>query len=202
MEARNIRDGWFLRPHGGLADSQEFVWSVRSESKKVLSLFADGASSCLLPLRRRDDSERDGSLNRYCFLRRRLRVRRRLDAAPRRAVGAPRRAFLFAGGSQNRLSLSLSLSFPLVAPLYLYRSIFLYLSALSAVAPGSSLDEGQDTRNLHLPEVVARHLRISVPDLPRIDESAAERSPRSKTSTATAPSRVSHFFMTDLRVYR
>lgn len=42
---------------------------------------------------------------------------------------------------------------------------------------GSSLDEGQDIRNLHLPEVVAAPSNF-VPDLPRIAEC---RSPRSET---------------------
>lgn len=42
---------------------------------------------------------------------------------------------------------------------------------------GSSLDEGQDIRNLHLPEVAAAPSNF-VPDLPRIAEC---RSPRSET---------------------
>lgn len=54
--------------------------------------------------------------------------------------------------------------------------------------PGSSLDEGQDIRNLHLLEVAAAPSNF-VADLPRIAECRAPDRKR-------PDSRVSHFFMT------
>ena len=111
--------------------------------------------------REREREKDEGSLNRYCFLRRRLRVRRRLDAGRRRSA-ATRRPIPFSF-SQRAFDPMFCVSLRILRyspPRYFSRSL----------AAGSSLDEGQDTRNLHLPEVVARHLRISLADLPRIDE--------------------------------
>lgn len=80
---------------------------------------------------------RGRSLNRYCFLRRRLRVQRRLRGRLGRTARTGRR----------RRASSFSQEPPLPTLLRFLRS---------------SLDEGQDTRNLHLLEVFAAPSNFSV----------------------------------------
>lgn len=60
--------------------------SLGGESEKVLSLVLHPSMSARV-------DERGAPLNRYCFLRRRLRVRRRLDAGRRRSAATTDASF-------------------------------------------------------------------------------------------------------------